>query len=140
VFWAIAGAATVVPAAVGAAWASSALGGGAVAALPWVALAAYAALAVFVMPTLRWRRWRWEVREEEIDIQRGVLILRRTLVPIRRVQHVDTERGVLQQALGLATVTLHTAAGQNAIPQLRAAEAERVRDRIAELTRTRDDV
>ena len=91
------------------------------------------------LPELRWRRWRYEVREEEVDLLRGALVARRTIIPIRRVQHVDTEAGPLRDSLGLATVTFHTAAGGVAIPALARGEAEWVRRRVAELARTRDD-
>ena len=80
---------------------------------------------------LRWRRWRWDVRPDAIDIQHGTLTIRRTLVPMMRVQHVDTTRGILEQAFSLATVVVHTAAGSHRIPLLtlprrrRAARADR---------------
>ncbi len=89
-----------------------------------------------VVPELRWRRWRWEVREHEIDLQRGILVVRRTLIPMARVQHVETERGLIGQALGLSTVEIHTAAGSHEIPLLRDDDAGTIRARIAELART----
>jgi uncharacterized protein len=95
--------------------------------------------AVAIVPSLRWRRWRWEVRPEAIDIRRGTLTIRRTLVPMLRVQHVDTTRGVVEQALDLATVVIHTAAGSHRIPLLSVADAAEVRDRIADLARTADE-
>jgi membrane protein YdbS with pleckstrin-like domain len=107
--------------------------------LPLVVAGAGAA-AVVVIPRLRWRRWRYDVRDDEIDLRAGLWTIRRTLVPIRRVQHVDTESGVLQAFFDLASVTFHTAAGATEIPALRRAEAERVRSQVAELARTRDDV
>jgi uncharacterized protein len=93
-----------------------------------------------VAPELRWRRWRYEVRDDEIDLRHGLVTVRRTLVPIRRVQHVDTETGPLQSMFDLATVSFHTAAGKTQIPALRRGEAEAVRGRVAALARTRDDV
>src|SRR3954447_1783370 len=92
-----------------------------------------------LVPELRWRRWRWEVREHEIDLQRGILVVRRTLIPMARVQHVETERGLIGQALGLSTVEIHTAAGSHEIPLLRDSDAGAIRARIAELARTGDD-
>ena len=89
-----------------------------------------------LVPELRWRRWRWEVREHEIDLQRGILVVRRTLIPMARVQHVETERGVIGQALGLSTVEIHTAAGSHSIPLLTDDDAGQIRARIAELART----
>ena len=70
------------------------------------------------MPELRWRRWRYEVRDEEIDLRHGTVRITRTLVPMLRVQHVDTTQGPLDQALKLATVVVHTAAGATIIPAL----------------------
>ena len=101
---------------------------------------AFAAAAVVVLPELLWRRWRYEIDRDEIDIRHGSLAIRRTLVPISRVQHVETRRGPLQRVFGLATVIFHTAAGGSEIPQLETAEAMAVRDRIAALTRAPDDV
>ena len=92
-----------------------------------------------LVPELRWRRWRWEVREHEIDLQRGILVVRRTLIPMARVQHVETERGVIGQLLGLSTVEIHTAAGSHEIPLLRDGDAGAIRSRIAELARTDAD-
>ena len=116
--------------------------GGGMGGLAWLALAAAAVgggVLVAIVPGLRWRRWRYEVRDDEIDLMHGTFVVRRTLIPIRRVQHVDTESGPLQDSFELATVTFHTAAGGVAIPALGKAEAERVRTRVAELARTRDD-
>jgi membrane protein YdbS with pleckstrin-like domain len=114
--------------------------GGTVALLGWAAALAVGVVAVVAVPELRWRRWRWEVREQEIDIRHGTVAVTRTLVPMLRVQHVDTKRDLLQQSLGLATVVFHTAAGANEIPALTVAEAAQVRDRIAELARTADEL
>jgi membrane protein YdbS with pleckstrin-like domain len=108
-------------------------------ALVVVPLVGFVADAI-VAPELRWRRWRYEVRPQEVDVQRGAFTVTRTLVPMLRVQHVDTTRGLLDQLLGLATVVFHTAAGANRIPALDVAEAARVRDRIAELAREADVV
>lgn len=96
-------------------------------------------VAALVVPSLRFRRWRYEVRPEEIDLRHGIFTVRRTLVPIRRVQHVDTESGPMQGAFDLATVSFHTAAGETEIPALTRSDAEAVRKRIGELARTRDD-
>ena len=87
--------------------------------------------ATIAIPKLRWARWRWDIDDEGIDIQHGTLAINRTLVPWIRVQHVDTRRGLFEQAFGLSTVVVHTAAGSHTIPLLpgaggrRAAHADR---------------
>lgn len=111
-----------------------------VAALPAVAALALAILSVGIAPDLRWRRWRYEIRPDEVDLQRGVWWVSRTLVPLARIQHVDTRQGPLQRRFGLSTVVFYTAAGPNQIPELSTPIAADVRDRIAELTREQDEL
>jgi hypothetical protein len=91
-------------------------------------------VAVTVAPTLRWRSWRWDVRPDAIEIRRGVLRIRHTVIPMVRVQHVDTTSDVLAQAFSLATVEIHTAADSHTIPLLTDIDAEGVRRRITALT------
>ena len=50
---------------------------------------------VYLFPSVKWKRWRYEVRETEIEIQRGLFIIRRTLIPMIRVQHVETSQGAV---------------------------------------------
>jgi membrane protein YdbS with pleckstrin-like domain len=112
---------------------------GALAALARLVPIAGLVVSAVLVPSLRWRRWRWEVRPEAIDIRHGTFTIRRTLVPMLRVQHVDTRRNPVEQSLDLATVVVHPAAGSHTIPLLRLPDAAEVRDRIAELARTADE-
>lgn len=125
-----------------ASWAMLRFGG---AGLPVAALPVVAALLLFVLfvgvtPALRWRMWRYEIREDEVDLQRGFVWVSRTLVPLARIQHVDTRTGPLQRLFGLSSVVFYTAAGANEIPELSTAVAAEVRDRIAVLTREQDEL
>lgn len=105
----------------------------------WAGVCVAVAVRVVAVPQLRWRQWRYEIRESEIDLQRGAFTVRRTLVPMSRVQHVDTRRTVISEVFGLAAVVFHTAAGSNEIPALTEAEAARIRDHIADLAAMSDD-
>ncbi|MDY0404340.1 PH domain-containing protein [Virgibacillus sp. 179-BFC.A HS] len=90
-------------------------------------------------PRIRWYRWRYEVRENEIDLLHGIWWTHRTLVPMVKVQHVDTEQGPLLRRYGLATVKVTTAGGSHEIPALSMEDAEHLRDRIAVLARVTED-
>ena len=79
-------------------------------------------------------------RPSAAHLRHGTLRITRTLVPMLRVQHVDTTQGPIDQALGLATVVVHTAAGATTIPALEEAHAGRLRDHIATLARTADEL
>ncbi|MET3683973.1 membrane protein YdbS with pleckstrin-like domain [Alkalibacillus flavidus] len=94
---------------------------------------------VFVIPIVRWRRWRYEVFDQEIYVQHGILIVSRTLVPMIRVQHVDTKQGPILKRFGLSNLTVSTAATVHEIPALPQEEAAALRDQISELARVDED-
>lgn len=93
---------------------------------------------IFIFPPLRYRRFRYQVHEEEIDILKGVWFTKRILIPMVKVQHVDTGQGPLLRRFRLANVTIHTAASMHQIPALEAEKAEALRDQIAALARVKE--
>jgi len=96
---------------------------------------------VIIFPSMQWKRWRFEVHEHEIDLQHGIFIKKRTLVPMVRVQHVDTRQGPILKKFHLSTVLISTAATIHEIPALDEEQADQVRDYISRLARvTEDDV
>ncbi len=105
-----------------------------------IAVVALAALAVWPYPDLLWRHWRYEIGETEVDLQHGWWTVTRTLIPMARIQHVDTRRGPLQRRFGLASVVLYTAAGASEIPALADDVAAEARDRIAALANASEDL
>jgi uncharacterized protein len=143
--WRITGFLNLLPLLVGAGfggWALARFGGASlfVGILPVLAILVLGVVVVGVAPRLRWMRWRYEIRPDEIDLQRGILWVGRTLVPLARIQHVDTRQGPLQRRFGLSTVVFYTAAGANSIPELSVPVAAGVRDRIAVLTGEQDEL
>lgn len=108
--------------------------------LPGLAIASISVALALLLPGLMWRRWRYEIRAEEADLQHGVVTVTRQLVPMARIQHVDTRRGPLQRRFGLASVVLFTAAGAVEIPALADDVAASVRDQIATLANVHDDL
>ena len=108
--------------------------------LAWLAAAGVVVAGGVAIPLVRWRTWRYEVRDEEIDLLRGALAVRRTLIPMTRVQHVDTQRTPLSDVFQLRSVTVHTAAGSHSVPALRPGDAAAIRDRIAQLARQPDEL
>lgn len=112
---------------------------------PWchlaavVVLAAAAVRAVFMRRSIR--SWGYAERAEDLLVRHGLLIRRLSIVPYARMQFVDVTAGPIERAAGLATVTLHTAAAASdaTVPGLAAAEATRLRDRLAALGEIREE-
>lgn len=96
-------------------------------------------LFIFLFPKLRYRRWRYEIFEQEIYIQHGIFIRTRTLIPMIRVQHVDTEQGPIMKRFHVASVSISTAATTHIIPALSEENASDLRDRISQLARVNED-
>lgn len=95
----------------------------------------------FVITPLRYIRWRYQLSQEFLDIVRGIIIHKHTVIPFIRVQNTDTRQGPLLRMMGLASVTISTAAGSMEIPGLPTAEAEKLRDQAAEFARiAKEDV
>ena len=81
-----------------------------------------------------WRRFEYELTEDTFDIRSGVFSRRTREIPLDRVQNVDLQRNVFQQAVGLTEVRLETAGGSTTEATLRfvtEAEAARLREAIS---------
>lgn len=83
----------------------------------------------------RFRAWRYQERNEDLIVARGVMVRRLSVVPYGRMQFVEVTAGPIERVFQLSTVKLHTAAAASdaRIPGLERAEAARLRDRLTEL-------
>ena len=98
-------------------------------------------LDLLISPRIEYATWRYDVTPTDVDLYHGVFVKKRVLVPLVRVQHVQTKQGPILRAHGLATVTVSTAGESFEIPGLAEADAEALRDRVAELARlAKEDV
>ncbi len=81
----------------------------------------------------RYRIWGYEVREDSLYLKKGVFTRVRTIVPYARVQHVDTQRSVLERILNLSTLVVYTAGSRGSdvkIPGLKPGVAEKLQDEL----------
>src|SRR5215813_2607935 len=116
-------------------------GTGAGLALGWVvagsvlAAAVAGAVAALWFVRNRYKSWAYLERDEDLIVERGVMIRRLSVVPYGRMQFVDVTAGPVDRLFRLATVRLHTAAAASdaRIPGLEREEAARLRDRLAAL-------
>ncbi|MFT4880407.1 MAG: putative membrane protein [Salinirussus sp.] len=97
-----------------------------------------AAGLVAVWQTAYVRRFSYEVTENTLDIDSGVLSRREREIPYERVQNVDISENVLQRLLGLAQVRIETAGGSGTEARLRyvtRTEAGRLQELLGERKR-----
>jgi hypothetical protein len=83
----------------------------------------------------RARAWRYQERDDDLLVARGVLIQRLSVVPYGRMQYVEVTRGPFERIFGLSTVRMHTAAfaSDARVPGLEPDQALRLRDQLAAL-------
>ena len=90
-------------------------------------------LVTLIVPRLQYRYWRYELQNEELHVHHGVLTRVRTVVPLRRVQHLDVSQGLLEREFDLGRFIVHTAgtrASTVEIPGLHIDEANRLHDTV----------
>ena len=90
---------------------------------------------LLISPRIEMATWRYDVTPTDVDLYHGVFVKKRVLVPLVRVQHVQTTQGPILRAPGLATVTTTPAGESFEMPGLAEPDAAALRDRVAELAR-----
>lgn len=98
-----------------------------------IPVALLALLQVLVLPGRIYRRWGYDMGDEQLRVLRGFLWRTDTIVPFNRIQHIDVAQGPLQRLFGLSTLIVHTAGTHNsivALPGLATADAEAMRETI----------
>lgn len=105
--------------------------------LPWGfwigAVLGIGGLLCWVVPRLRYRFWRYALLPEELILERGIFTRVRTIVLLRRVQHLDVAQDLIEREFGLVRVVLHTAGARYStivLPGLRPQQAAQLRERI----------
>jgi membrane protein YdbS with pleckstrin-like domain len=73
------------------------------------AAAVLGAISVVVAPIWRYGVHRWEAEFDVVYTRTGWFSRTWLLVPVSRIQTVDTEQGWIERALGLATLKIATA-------------------------------
>jgi uncharacterized protein len=99
-----------------------------------------AAAGTIVLPPIRYRVFWYASSQTELDVQDGVIFTTRSVVPMRRVQSLRTERGPLANHFRMTNLKIRTAAGSVRLGGLDRGEADRLCERISRLTDLADDV
>jgi uncharacterized protein len=123
--------------AIGAAVASPLVGRSPAARTAYVIGVLIAIMLAAAVPYLRYRRWRYEIRERDLFLSHGSLFFVLTLIPFDRIQYVETHQGPLDLAFGLMQLVVYTAAGRAArIPGLAPEEAGSLREELSKVAGT----
>lgn len=92
-------------------------------------------LFTWIVPIYEFRSFSFEVFEEEIEIQSGIIFRSNILIPMVRVQHVEVGSGPIMRKYKLASVNIVTAATKHEIKGVHQQAAEELKQHIGELAK-----
>ena len=101
---------------------------------------AVVAAGLIILPPIRYRVFWYAISPTEIDIQYGMVFVKRSVVPMHRIQNLRTDRGPMAGHYRMTNLKIRTAAGSVSLNGLDRDEADELCDRISRLTEFADDV
>lgn len=109
-----------------------------------------ATMAIFVLltvylivaPSVYYRRYRYRMDDDKVEVRKGIITITHDMVPIERVHQVNVSRGPINRRYGLANVLVTTAGGTVSLNYLEEDLAEsiatKLNEKIIEMLKKRD--
>lgn len=66
---------------------------------------------LLVAGIVKWMRFTYRVEDDELRIEYGLLVRKRSYIPRHRIQVIDISSGILQRMFGLVSLNVQTAGG-----------------------------
>ena len=85
-----------------------------------------------VSPIVFYKRYRYRMDDDKIEVRRGIVYITHEMVPIERVHQVDVSEGPINRMYGLANVNITTAGGVVTIEYLKSDVAEAIASKLNE--------
>lgn len=105
----------------------------------WVGILLYIFLGILIIimiyeltirPILLQKTWRYDIDENYIQLKYGFINKHSLIIPMSRVEYVNTNQGPILRYYNLSVLTIGTITSANQIPAIPVAEAEEIRDLI----------
>ncbi len=93
-------------------------------------LAAAVVVYCLVKPEVLYRRYRYRMDDDKIEVRKGVVYIVHEMVPVERVHQVDIREGPINRMFGLADVVITTAGGVVTIEYLKADVAQGIATKL----------
>ncbi len=87
-------------------------------------------LNLLISPHFRFKRYKYMITDDKIDVVEGYIFIKREIVPIERIHKITLERGPIDNIYGLAKVLLTTAGGVVTIQYLKLEKAEQIAESL----------
>lgn len=97
-------------------------------------------LDIILFPNIRYKRYKYLVTDEKIEVKKGLFLITRSIILVERVQKIEISSGPIDRKYNLANVNIFTAAGLVDIKFLDNKEAEEITKQINELLKAKLEI
>ncbi len=96
--------------------------------LNWMVLALFVIVSAYLIagPRVFYDHYRYRIDDDKVEVRRGIIFIRHTLVPVERIHQVQVGSGPIRRSFGLADVSVTTAGGTAYIEYLEKDVAESI--------------
>ncbi|MEY8366856.1 PH domain-containing protein [Anaerovoracaceae bacterium 41-7] len=90
----------------------------------------YLAVGLVVFPIIEYKQWGYSVEEDKVVIRHGIFFIRKTIIPIIRIQNITVSQGPINRKLGLFEVEMALASGSFSIEGLDKETADAISENL----------
>lgn len=94
--------------------------------------------SIFISPFLLYKNWRYNVDKEFLQLKSGAIKEKHQLVPMTKIQSVETNQGPILRKYGLYSLSIETMGSSHEIPALPEEVAIELRNQIAHFARIKE--
>lgn len=98
--------------------------------LPLIAFIIFLLFNLFFIPNLRYKRYKYIITDDKIEIIEGAIFIEKTIIPIERIHQISVKQGPINRIYGLSKVTVSTAGSNAEINFLNVSEADKISENL----------
>ena len=93
-------------------------------------LVCYLAVGLVIFPIIEYKQWGYKVEEDKVVIRHGIFYIKKTIIPIIRIQNITVSQGPINRKLGLYAVEMALASGSFSIEGLDKETADTISENL----------
>ena len=74
-------------------------------------IAIYTAAGILIYPGLEYLQWGYIIEEDKVVIRHGIFFVKKTIIPIIRIQNITVSQGPINRKLGIYKLEMALASG-----------------------------
>ncbi|NMM63655.1 PH domain-containing protein [Clostridium sp. P21] len=84
----------------------------------FIAVIVLSFISALIFPKVEYKNWSYYMEKDKVVLKYGVFVIETVVIPIKRIQYVDTSTGPILSRFGLTNLAIYTAGGKYEIPSL----------------------